>query len=340
MRHPAEWYGGREAVRIAENVLLYQLATGGWQKNIDMTLPLTTRERDSLRASKKSPGSTLDNNATTTQIRYLARVYARTHDLRFADAAIRGFDYLLEAQYPNGGWPQYYPLVPGYYTHITYNDDAMANVLNLLYDLAHGAPEYAFVDGARREAAVRAVEKGIDCILRTQVRQNGVLTAWCAQHDEVTLAPAKARAYELPSLSGKESVGIVRFLMRLQDPSAAVVAAIQSAVRWLDRSRINGIRVVEEPDPTAPHGTNKVVFNDSTAPPLWGRFYDLATNAVFFCSRDGVPRTNLADISNERRNHYGWLGDWPQELLDRDYPAWQKRWALHENVLTIKGAAK
>ena len=48
----------------------------------------------------------------------------------------RGLDYLLKAQYPNGGWPQFYPLRNGYWSHITYNDDAMAGVLELLRDVA------------------------------------------------------------------------------------------------------------------------------------------------------------------------------------------------------------
>ena len=36
----------------------------------------------------------------------------------------------------------------------------------------------------------------MECILNTQVKQNGKLTVWCAQHDEHTLAPAKAHEEE------------------------------------------------------------------------------------------------------------------------------------------------
>ena len=45
---------------------------------------------------------------------------------------------------------------------------------------------------------------------------NGRRTVWCAQHDETTLRPAGARTYEHASLSGYESVGIVRFLMGIE----------------------------------------------------------------------------------------------------------------------------
>ena len=74
--------------------------------------------------------STIDNDATYTQMRYLARVFTATRLTRFQAAFRRGLDYLLKAQYPNGGWPQFYPLRDGYWSHITYNDDAMVGVLD------------------------------------------------------------------------------------------------------------------------------------------------------------------------------------------------------------------
>ena len=335
-QRPAAWYGSAEAVRIADNVLLFQRSTGGWPKNVDLVRIYSTAEQDSIRRLRDAPGTTIDNGATHSQLRFLTMVHAKTRIPRFAEGIRRGLEYLLAAQYPNGGWPQFYPLVAGYYTHITFNDDAMVGVLNLFYDLVHGTEKSSAVDGAMRERLREAMEKGVQCILRCQVRVNGERTVWCAQHDEVTLEPAGARTYELPALSGKESVGIVRFLMRFDHPRPELVAAIQGAVKWFVRSRLKGIRVVEEPDSTVPHGWNRIVVHDSAAPPLWGRFYDLETNQVFFCSRDGVKRASLAEISSERRNHYGWLGDWPRTLLENEYPRWQQRWAPNENVLLAK----
>jgi len=74
------------------------------------------------------------------------------------------------------------------------------------------------------------------------VRQNGELTVWCAQHDRVTLEPCKARAYELPSLSGQESDNIVLLLMSLPHPSADVVKSIEGAIKWFQKSEIKGIQ--------------------------------------------------------------------------------------------------
>src|SRR5689334_4642598 len=110
MDKPAAWYRSDEAIRIANNFLLYQRHDGGWPKNIRMAEPLKPADRAKVIDEADLNDSTIDNSATWTQLRYLARVYDGTHDDRYRDAFNRGLDYLLRAQYPNGGWPQYFPL--------------------------------------------------------------------------------------------------------------------------------------------------------------------------------------------------------------------------------------
>ena len=182
-----------------------------------MAQVLSEADKDRIREEQAKRGTipnniTIDNGATHTQMRYLTRVYNGTGHERFKKSFLRGIDYLLEAQYDNGGWPQYYPLREGYYEQITFNDGAMIGVLEMLRDITTGLSDFAFVDATRRETIKGSLNRGIESILRMQVRQDGTLTAWCAQHDKNTLEPAWARAYEPPSLSGGESVGIVRFL--------------------------------------------------------------------------------------------------------------------------------
>ena len=332
LRQPQKWYSGTEAIRIADNLLLYQYPSGGWPKNIDMAKELDAAQKEHLNAIKSLDSSTIDNDATYTQLRYLAKVYTSTAQERFKTSFMRGFDYLLKAQYANGGWPQFYPLRQGYYSHITFNDDAMIGTMKLLDDVSHKQPDFAFVDEQRCGQARRAVEKGIKCILRCQIRVDGQLTAWCAQHDEHTFTPAQARSYELPSLSGAECVGIVEFLMRRENPSDEIKTSVQSAITWFDKVRINGIRVVEVNDTLGPKGKDRIVVCDPSAPSMWARFYDTKRNKAFFCSRDGIKRDSLSQISYERRNHYSWLGYWPQRLLEDEYPEWAKKHSL-KNVL-------
>ena len=333
LRQRDAWYAGAEAVRVADNVLLYQRDSGGWPKNIDMARTLSDKETAALKRAKARTDATLDNGATHTQMRYLARVYTAAKHERFKAAFLQAMDYLLAAQYPNGGWPQRWPNPKGYSRHITFNDGAMIGAMKILRGIAAGQPPYAFVDQARRKKADRAVIKGIDCILKCQIVVAGHRTAWCAQHDEKTLAPRPARTYEKASISGGESVGVVAFLMDIDKPSPQVIEAVQAAVAWFDRAKLMGIRQVTQADPGKPGGRDKVIVKDPAARPLWARFHEIGTNRPIFCSRDGVVRYRLSEISHERRNGYAWYGAWPASLLAKRYPAWQQKHAPGRNVL-------
>lgn len=318
LRQPREWYASAEARTAAESVIQYQSPEGGWLKNTDLLTP------PSSHGDVGRP--TIDNGATIMPMRFLALVADATGDAKYRQAFERGMDYLFAAQYPNGGWPQYYPLREGYYSRITYNDDAMTNVLTLLRDVSRSDAPFGFVDQARREKASAALARGIEVILRSQVKQDGQLTAWCAQHDEKTLEPAWARAYEPPSLSGGETVGITRFLMSLDEPTPEIVAAIEGAVRWLRSVAMSGVRVNRIPRPDG--RTERVLVDDPDAPPVWARFYELGTNRPLYLDRDSVFRYDFSEIGYERRSGYGYHGDWPAELLDEDYPRWRAQHGL------------
>lgn len=320
----SSWFATNEAKAIAENVLLYQRNIGGWPKNIQMQKPLTGEEKQKLISLKSDPNEiTTDNGATYQEMLFLSKMYAQVPDERYKNAFLSGLNYLLEAQYENGGWPQFFPLKKGYYTHITYNDDSMANILNVLKEIAEKTDYYSIkVPDATAEKAKKAFDKGINCILKTQYKQNGVLTAWCAQHDEITFLPAKARAYELPSLSGKESSKIVLLLMSLKNPSPEVITAVNSAVAWFEKSKLTGIKV--ETGIGENGKPDRVVIQDANAEPLWARFMELENNVPFFCDRDGIKKATLAEIGYERRNGYAWYTNEPKEVLKK-YENWKKK---------------
>ena len=334
LSQPAEFYGSPEAARVAETVLLYQRENGGWPKNYDRAATLSEAEKQKILAEKsENRGTTFDNGATHSEIRYLARTFNGSGDARFRQAAIRGVQFTLSAQYPSGGWPQIYPPPSSYHRHITFNDGAMEGLMTALRDIAQDRETYGFIDEELRRRCEAALTRGIQCILDCQIVVDGRKTAWCAQHDPDSLAPALGRSYELPSISGSESVGVVRFLMSIESPSPEIIDAVQSAVRWFHEARLTGMREVRVDAPDTPRGWDKEIIEDPDAPPLWARFYTIGTNKPIFCSRDGVPRENLADISYERRTGYSWLGPYARDLLARDYPAWQAKWAPDENVL-------
>jgi PelA/Pel-15E family pectate lyase len=173
------------------------------------------------------------------------------------------------------------------------------------------------VGEADRDRAQAALQRGVQCILKCQVRSGDRLTVWCAQHDESSFEPRPARSYELISLSGSESARILRFLMSLENPDPEVVAAIESGVAWFEAVKLTGIRVERV-------AGDRVVVADADAAPLWARFYEIETNRPMFVGRDGVKRYRLADIEAERRNGYAWYGNWGESVA-RDYRSWQAR---------------
>ncbi len=319
------WLTSEEAKTIAENVLLYQREIGGWPKNIQMQQTLSASEKQELQALKSSTKDvTTDNGATTQEMLFLSKMYRQNPDERYKEAFLKGVDYILAAQYDNGGWPQFYPLKEGYYSHITYNDNSMVNILNLLKALIDNTDYYSIQPSREQlKKAELAFHKGIDCILKTQYIQNGVLTAWCAQHDVVTLMPAKARAYELPSLSGSESAGIVDLLMRIENPSQDVINSVNAAVKWFEKVKINGLREEKIYNEEGKR-VDKIMVADENAPAIWARFMELDDNTPFFSDRDGIKKSSIAEIGLERRNGYAWYGTWPQKVLD-DYVEWRAK---------------
>ena len=323
LKQKPEWYASAEAQAAADNVLRYQSEADAWPKNTDLLVAPSEAVLAEIR--KDGRADTIDNGATTVPMRFLALVANATQEGEaYRAGVLRGLEYLLAAQYPNGGFPQFFPQRPkGYYSRITYNDGAMIHVLELLRDVADGRAPFGFVDAGRRSRSAKAVASGIDCILKTQVKQDGQLTAWCAQHEEKTLEPAWARAYEPPSLSGSESVGVVRFLMFIENPSPEVIAAVDGAVTWLRKVPIRGQRLDERRN--ADGRKERVLVPDPAAPPLWARFYELGTNKPMYMDRDSKPNYEFNKVSYERRSGYGYHSTAPTSLLDRDYPAWRAK---------------
>ena len=323
-----------EARRIGDQLLLYQRVTGGWPKNIDMSKPLTEKELEQVIADKqKRNDSTTDNDATSIQMIFLARLYQQTKEPRYREAFRQGVEYLLSGQYENGGWPQFWPVMRDYQIHITYNDDAMANTMLLLRDIAAQKEPYQddLTTSIQREQMSKAFDKGIECILATQIITNGELTVWCQQHDRKTLLPAKARAFELPSYCSAESATLTRILMELPNPDERVKRAVHAAMRWFDKYKLSGYKIVRTGHPGSADRDTKLV-KDPEGTPIWARFYDLEHCEPFVCDRDGIPRRHLEQIGSERRNGYAWYIDRPASLFER-YQKWAKKHDPHNQVL-------
>ena len=338
----AEFFQTEEARRIGDQMLLWQRTTGGWPKNIDMASPMSDEQREQvLKEKDRRDDSTIDNGATTMQMKFLARLYQATGEAKYRDGFRRGVEYLLSGQYKNGGWPQFWPVTRGYQVHITYNDDAMVNTMEMLRDMYEGTEPYggSLCEPSLKRKLKKAFDKGVECILATQIKTDGQLTVWCQQHDRETYLPAPARAYELPSYCSQESASIVRLLMQLPNPDKRVKAAVHAAMAWFDKYKLTGLRYQRVL--TNNRQWEAVLKTDPTATePLWARYYDLKNTVPYVCDRDGIPRRRLEDIGSERRNGYAWYGTRPAELYPL-YEAWAAKYDPQNKVnisLTTKGA--
>lgn len=322
---PDAWYGSDEAKIVADSVLKYQTDIGGWAKNSGFHSG-GVKQEEWGRIVKYGVGATFDNDATLTEMMFLTKIYTKTKDERYRDAFMKAYNFIFQAQYSNGGWPQFYPYREGksaYSSHITYNDNVMVNIMRFLNDIIKENPIYdpIQINQAMRQRAKHAFDKGIDCILKTQIIVDGKPTVWCAQHDEFTLAPAGARSYELPSFSGSESAGVTLLLMDIENPSKQVIHAVQGAVTWFENHKIEGIRLEEVINED--NKKDRIVVEDKNAPALWARFYDLETGKPFFCDRDGIKKSALAEIGINRRGGYRWYTNNPEKVLQR-YPEWAR----------------
>ncbi|MGD0681023.1 MAG: pectate lyase [Terracidiphilus sp.] len=326
----AAWYSSAEARHIADVIVSFQTPAGGWGKNMNMTKeprrPGVSFTPNNL-SRFLSPGDfdaplepdwnyvgTIDNDATTTQMNFLAKVITAVglkDDSAYRAAFLRGMNYLFAAQFPNGGWPQVWPLEGGYHDTITYNDDAMTQVVELMRRVADGKQDFSFVPKNIRKRADASFARGIRCILATQIVANGTLTVWSQQVDALTLKPASGRNYEPPAQCASESASLLLLLMNdLPHPNAAEQKSIRAAAAWFKKTAIYNQRWRRSPD-------GAQLVPTPGAEPIWARYYQTGTDIPVFADRDKSIHDNVSELSKERRNGYSWYSADSQRALDR-----------------------
>lgn len=323
LRQAAAWYGKPEALRVASNILSFQTPAGGWGKNVDRSgpprrpgEPWVPLEAGQRKASWSYVG-TFDNGATTNELRFLARVQAQLPGAQvepYRAAFLKGLRYILNAQYPNGGFPQVYPLQGGYHDAVTLNDNAMVRVVTLLADVMEGQGDFAFVPAAQLHEARAAVERAVAMFLATQQRNGASLSGWGQQYDALSLALAGARKFEPAALASAESAAVLQLLMRLPDPSPQVRAAVQGGVAWLRAAALRDVAWKATPD-------GRQLVPAPGAPEIWARYYDARTLKPVFGDRDGTIHDDVNELQAERRNGYAWFGTTPAKTIAQ-YATW------------------
>ncbi|HAC30997.1 MAG TPA: pectate lyase [Treponema sp.] len=361
---PWDLYDTDQILGFAENMIYLQNPDGGWAKNLDLQRKFTLGELITLQKQNKSiapvtyqiktdpNGSTIDNGNIFSQIKYLCQVYQQVPEERYLECAKRAVQWILNAQHPDSGG-----FTGADVYAITYNDDVMSDTLRLLRDISNGKDYLSVFDESTRARAGQAYNKGLQCILKTQITltlsdNSKILTAWCQQHSHETLAPIWAREFEPPSVCTSESVKIVRLLMEIENPSEEIKNAITAACEWMDRDdvRIHGKRLKKQPlsPPQKLNGRyydyEQRLIDDPSAPDIWARFYALdssfdvvtgarkpiqgkypAVNTPVWCDRLCIYVDDFNELSLERRNGYGYTRSDPRSLIEKDYPVWKAR---------------
>jgi PelA/Pel-15E family pectate lyase len=332
------WYVSPEARHVADVIVSFQTPAGGWSKNQPRTGALrqpgqpyaannvskylAADDFDTPHDPHWNYVGTLDNNATITELRFLARVAGQAPGAEgqaWRDSVLRGVRYLLAAQFPNGGWPQVWPLEGGYHDAITYNDDAVTEAASLLTDVSKGQGDYAFAPVELRKQAGAAAERAVACVLATQVVVNGKRTIWAQQHDALTLRPVAGRNFEPAELSTEESADLLVYLMSLPNPSPTLVKAVHAGADYLAAHAIHDQAWTGGRDT---EGGRRLTPKPG-AGPLWARYYAAATNTPVFGDRDKTIHDDVNELTLERRNGYAWFNTSPRKALDA-YAVWKE----------------
>lgn len=311
-----DFYRTGEGRRIADIVLSFQTPSGGWSKRTDMGS--APRAPGQAYGVEENYIPTFDNGATSTQFWVMVNAYQATREQRYAAAAERALRLILLAQYPNGGWPQSFPLRGGYHDLITFNDRVASNLLRVVHAAASGDARLAFLPAKLRAQARDGLRRGLQILVDTQVSSGKGPAIWGAQHHPETLEPAPARAFEPVAMATSESADLLLFLMELERPTPAIERAIVSAHDWFAAHRVRGYRWDRgEHD-------YKELLQDADADALWARFYEIGSDRPVFGDRDGSIHYRLDEVSAERRRGYGWYTEHPEKVLKR-FAAWRRQ---------------
>ncbi len=310
--------GSMDLDQYAYNMTTWQISNGGFYKAMASKYvnPYAGGQKSEWRSASGGDLATIDNDATVQEMRLLAVRYKATTNSSYKSAFKTSFNkavnFLLTMQRSTGGLPQVWPKRGNYSDHVTLNDDAMVRALVTMMDIANKTSPFDgdITDDATRAKMNGAIEKAIAYLIKAQIKNNGVPTVWCAQHDTATYVPRPARAYELESKSGKESAGVVWFLLNWPNQTPEIQNSVKSAINWYRKTRVKDL-VFEQ---------KKGAFTVVSGKSLWYRFYEVNSDDYFFCDRDGVSTKtqDITKISEERRTGYQWASDYGSALLSAE----------------------
>lgn len=299
-----------EAAREAAEAVVYgQLESGGWTQVIHFAPP----ERGRLGKYRHGRGgswnvSSLDDGQTQAALQFLVRADQAMNfqNARIHEAAFYGLDALLQAQFPNGAFPQgwrgpvepqpvvkaRYPdydwktegRVKNYWDYYTLNDNLAGTVASTLI-AAHQV--------YRNDRYQAALEKLGGFLILAQMPEPQ--PGWCQQYN-YEMVPIWARKFEPPAITGWESQDVMETLIQI--------------------ARHTGKPKYLEPIPRALEYFNKCLLPDGTI----ARYYELRTNRPLYMD----ARYHLTYDDSAAPDHYGWKQAARLEEIENAFQAAQR----------------
>ncbi|HEX5789486.1 MAG TPA: pectate lyase [Woeseiaceae bacterium] len=304
-----------EAARKAADAVVYgQTPAGGWHYFIDFEpagldqwyADVASRFRYGYEEYRYYYGNaTFDDQVTPAAAAFLLRFYNLTLDPAYRAPVLEALDFVLEAQYPNGLWPQRYPLrhdyahdgLPDYTSYSTLNDGASQAAAELLLEAFATLGDPRYFDGARRAA------EGLIAIQGPAGQ-----AAWAEQYGP-DLRPVAARTHEPAGYVVRESLGALELLARfwLMTGDERYLAPMPQAIDWFERiNRASAEERFPIPRYWEP-GSNRPVYVvrvDGRTPEGYGRYAwttepgetDCDGNP---CRGDGAPAVDVAAVERQ-----------------------------------------
>jgi len=232
-----------DSARQAADALVFgQHPQGGWHYFIDFD-PAGTVEWYETEASHFRWGyeeyrhyygnATFDDRVTPDAAMFLLRFYRLTHEAAYREPVLKALNFVLAAQYPNGAWPQRFPLryefahdgLPDYTSFYTLNDGATIAIVELLYDAYETLGDSRYFESVRR---------AMDALLAMQGPDDQA--AWAEQHGP-NMRPIAARTHEPAGYVVRESIMSVAMLgeFYLRTGDIRYLAPVPRCLDWLDR---------------------------------------------------------------------------------------------------------
>jgi PelA/Pel-15E family pectate lyase len=262
-------YYYRAAEKAAEALIWGQNAAGGWNYLIDFAGEGSLKDwyatygANAWRMEEFQHlwgNATFDDAGTSEAMQFLLRLYVEKHDPKWKPALDKAIDFVLEAQYPIGGWPQRYPLKaefahhgkPDYTSFITFNDDVAGENIKFLI-MVHQA-----LGDAR---ALPAINRAMMSFIVTQ--QGQPQPGWGMQYTVADLKPVGARTYEPNALTTHTTANNIGQLMTFYELTGDTrfLARVPEALDWLDKVKL--------PRPTASGQTHPTFIEIGTDRPLY-----------------------------------------------------------------------